>query len=95
MMNVQTLTAELSNLMAMPEPLVIRKGMLALIGKKMRLAEQEIAEIRERYDVFSKDALLQAIQAGTTPEHPAWEDYIIWKNKEAHIIELRQMAEKT
>ena len=95
MMTVQTLTLELSNLMAMPETVVIRKGMLALIAKEVRLAEQEIAEIRERYDVFSKDALLHAIQTGDVPEHPAWEDYIIWKNKEAHIAQLRQMAEKT
>lgn len=93
-MNVQTLTVELSNLMAMPEPMVIRKGMLALIAKEVRLAEEEIAEIRERYDVFSKEALVQTIQTGAVPEHPAWEDYIIWKNKEAHIAQLRQMAEK-
>lgn len=94
-MSVQTLSAELSNLMAIPEPIVIRKGMLALIAKEVTLAEQEIAGIRERYEVFSKDALLQAIKVGAVPEHPAWEDYIIWKNKEAHIAELRQMAEKT
>ena len=94
MMTVQTLTLELSNLMAMPETVVIRKGMLALIAKEVRLAEQEIAEIRERYDVFSKEALFQAIQTGVVPEHPAWEDYIVWKNKEAHIAELRRMAEK-
>ena len=94
MMTVQTLTLELSNLMAMPETVVIRKGMLALIAKEVRLAEHEIAEIRERYDVFSKEALFQAIQIGVVPEHPAWEDYIVWKNKEAHIAELRRMAEK-
>ena len=95
LMTVQTLTLELSNLMAMPEPVVIRKGLLALIAKEVRLAEQKIAEIRERYDVFSKEALFQAIQTGVVPEHPAWEDYIIWKNKEAHIAQLRQMTERT
>lgn len=93
-MGVQMLTAEMSNLMAMPEPVVIRKGMLALIAKEVRLAEQEIAEIRERYDVFSKEALLQAIQTNAVPEHPAWEDYIVWKNKEMHMADLRRMAEK-
>ncbi|HSN74600.1 MAG TPA: hypothetical protein VL334_05835 [Anaerolineae bacterium] len=94
-MTAQTLTVEMSNLMAMPEPLVVRKGMLALMAKEIRLSEEEIARIRERYDVFSKEALLQAIQVGAVPEHPAWEDYIIWKNKDAHIASLRQMAEKT
>lgn len=93
-MGVQTLTVELSNLMAMPEPQVIRKGMMALMEKEIRLAEYEIAEIRERYEVFSKEALYQAIKSGKVPAHPAWEDYIVWKNKEAHIASLRQMAEK-
>jgi hypothetical protein len=80
--------------MVLPEPEVIRKGLLALVEKEIRLAEHEIAEIRERYDVFSKEALYQAIQEGRLAGHPAWEDYIVWKNKEAHIARLRQMAEK-
>lgn len=93
-MTVSTLTVEMSSLMAMPEPVVIYKGMLALIEKELRLAEQEIAAIRERYDVFTKEALFNAIKLGTVPEHPAWEDYIVWKNKEAHMAKLQQMAEK-
>lgn len=93
-MSGTTLTAEMSSLMAMPEPAVIRKGMLALIEKELRLAEQEIAVIRERYDVFTKEALFNAIKIGTVPEHPAWEDYIVWKNKEAHISQLQHMVEQ-
>jgi len=73
---------------------LIRKGLLALIEKEIRLAELEIAGIRERYDVFSREALYQAIQGGQVAGHPAWEDYIVWKNKEAHIARLRQVAEK-
>lgn len=90
----KTLTAEMSSLMAMPEPAVLHKGMLALIEKELRLAEQEIAVIRERYDVFTKEALLSAIETASVREHPAWEDYIVWKNKEVHIASLRQMAER-
>jgi len=93
-MDVQALTLELSNALAMPEAEVIRKGLLAFIEKEIRLAEWEIAQIRERYDVFSKEALYQAIQKGEIPGHPAWEDYIVWKNKEAHIARLRQMVER-
>lgn len=93
-MSTQALTLELSNLFAVPEAEVVRKGMLALIEKEIRLAEMEIAQIRERYDVFATEALYQAIQDGKVTGHPAWEDYIIWKNKEAHIARLREMAEK-
>ena len=58
------------------------------------MAEWEIAQIRERYDVFSKESLYQAIQNGEVAGHPAWEDYIVWKNKEGHIARLRQVVER-
>ncbi len=92
-MDVQALTLELSNVLAISESELIRKGLLAFIEKEIRLAEWEIAQIRERYDVFSKESLHQAIQNGEVVGHPAWEDYIVWKNKEAHIARLRQVAE--
>jgi len=94
-MTVQTLTGELGAILALPEADLIRKGMLALTEKELRLAELEIAEIRERYDVFSKEALYEAIRTGAVAEHPAWEDYIIWKNKEVHIARLHQLAEQS
>ena len=93
-MDVQVLTLELSNTLAISESELIRRGLLAFIEKEIRLAEWEIAQIRERYDVFSKESLYQAIQDGEIPGHPAWEDYIVWKNKEAHIARLRQVVER-
>lgn len=93
-MSVQMLSVELSGLFALPETELIRKGLMALIEKEIRLAEDEIASIRERYDVFSKEALYKAIEENKVAGHPAWEDYIIWKNKESHINKLRQLAEK-
>ena len=92
-MDVQALTLELSNTLAISESELIRKGLLAFIEKEIRLAEWEIAQIRERYDVFSKESLYEAIQNGEIAGHPAWEDYLVWKNKEAHIARLCQMVE--
>lgn len=93
-MSAQMLSLELSGLFALPETELIRKGLLALIEKEIRLAENEIATIRERYDVFSKEALYKAVEEKKVAGHPAWEDYIVWKNKETHINKLRQLAEK-
>jgi hypothetical protein len=91
-MSEQTLTLKLRNALALSEDELVHRGMLALVEKEIRLAEQEIANIRERYDVFSKEALNQAIKEGSVAAHPAWEDYIVWKNKEAHIESLRQIV---
>jgi hypothetical protein len=92
-MNADMLVSEMSDLMDLPETEVVRKGLFSLMEKEIRLAEMEIANIRERYGVFSLDALYRAIQNGDVPEHPAWEDYIVWKNKEAQIARLRALAE--
>ncbi len=91
-MNVQMLTSSLSQQLGLSETELIIKSLLAFIEKEIRLAELEIANIRERYGVFSKEELQQAIQDGTAVEHPAWEDYIIWKNKLVHIAYLHQLA---
>ena len=66
--------------------------MQALIEKELRLTEQEIVFIRERYDVSTREALFGAIRAGSVSEHPAWEDYIVWKNKDARIVQLQQLV---
>lgn len=92
-MSTQALALSLSDLLALPEQELVHKGLLSLIEKEIRLAEYEIAQIRERYDVFSTGALYQAIENGQVAGHPAWEDYIVWKNKEAHILRLREMVE--
>ena len=82
----------LSQRLGLSEAELVYKGLLAFIQNEIRLAELEIANIRDRYGVFSQEELYQAIKDGQVVEHPAWEDYIIWKNKLAHIAELRQLA---
>lgn len=92
-MDVDTLTAELSQTLTLTESELIYKGLLAFVQKEIRLAEMEIAAIRERYDVLSKESLYQAIETRQIPGHPAWEDYIVWKNQEGHIERLRRLLE--
>jgi len=55
--------------------------LLAFIQNEIRQAELEIANVRERYGVFSVEELYEAIKNGRVVEHPAWEDYIIWKTE--------------
>lgn len=85
-------TTQLSSILALPEQEVIRRGLLSLIEKELRLSEETIAAIRERYDVFSKEQLYQGIAEKRIPSHPAWEDYIVWKNKERYIERLRELV---
>lgn len=62
--------------------------------EEIKLAELDIANIQERYNVASLEELNQKIKTGQVPGHPAWEDYIVWKNKQAHIAYLCQKSKK-
>ena len=60
-----------------------------LIEEAIRLAKADIADMMNRYDVALKEELYEAIRSKKIPSHPAWEDYIIWKNKEKYLNDLK------
>jgi len=55
------------------------------LEKEIRHAEADIADLIDRYNVASKEELYERIGSKKIQSHPAWEDYIIWKNKEKYI----------
>lgn len=71
---------------------VINSGLISFIETEIRLAEMDIADIRERYDVLSKEEFYDAIKEKKVKSHPAWEDYIVWKNKDKYINDLKAEA---
>ena len=87
--SVSEITADLSHVIGLPETELIHKGLISFIEKEIRLAEADIADLIDRYDVASKEELYEAIKSRKIPSHPAWEDYIVWKNKEKYIKDLK------
>ena len=82
--------AEVGKILNIPKKELITKGMIAFIEKEIRLAELDIADIREKYDVITKEDLYEIIKLKKIKSHPAWEDYITWKNKEEYIRKLKE-----
>ncbi|WP_456475782.1 hypothetical protein [Candidatus Pyrohabitans sp.] len=80
---------EISKKLGIPEKELVLKGIISFIEKEIRLSEREIADIREKYDVATKEELYKIIKSRDIESHPAWEDYITWKNKEKYIEELK------
>ncbi len=80
---------EVSKKLGIPENELVLKGIISFIEKEIRLAEGELADLREKYDVATKEELYKLIKSKNIESHPAWEDYITWKNKEKYIEELK------
>ncbi|MDD1745858.1 MAG: hypothetical protein LUQ20_08660 [Candidatus Methanoperedens sp.] len=87
--SVSEITADLRHVIGLPETVLIQKGLLSFIEKEIRLAEADIADLMDRYNVASKEDLYEAIKSKKISSHPAWEDYIIWKNKEKYVNDLK------
>ncbi|MFQ6062880.1 MAG: hypothetical protein ACE5J9_06865 [Methanosarcinales archaeon] len=89
-----TIISEISQTIGISEKELIEKGLESFIEKEIRLVARDIADICERYNVASKEDLYNAIASGSVAGHPAWEDYIVWKNKEIYLRELKNYLKK-
>jgi hypothetical protein len=82
----------ISKIVGVSEEEIISKSLISFIERELKLSEVDIADIRERYNVMSKEELYEAIKTKKIASHPAWEDYIIWKNKERYVEDLKEQA---
>jgi len=82
----------ISKIVGVSEKEIINKSLISFIEREIKLSEADIADIRERYNVMSKEELYEAIKTKKIASHPAWEDYIVWKNKEWYVEDLKEQA---
>lgn len=76
-----------------PEDL-LKEGALAYLQKELRLAEEDLADLRERYELLSPQELEQKIRKARLPAHPAWEDLIQWENLDAYKQKLTDLLQE-
>ena len=87
--SVSEIAADLGHLIGLPETVLIHRGLISFIEKEIRLADADIADLMDRYNAASKEDLYEAIKSKKISSHPAWEDYIVWKNKEKYVNDLK------
>lgn len=85
---------ELAKELEIPANELLSRGFIAYLERELRLAEEDIADIREKYLLLNKDELENRIKEKSIPEHPAWEDLIVWENTENFIQKLKSLLSK-
>lgn len=86
--------ADISHRLGIPPEELVKKSVLSFIAHEIRLAEWDIADIKERYEVSSRVELEDKIKDRELCSHPAWEDLIHWENLEDYIARLRAIEEE-
>src|SRR5438445_13859865 len=82
------LVSQVSKALHVRPSVLIHDGLLSYVEREIRLAEEDIADLREKYLADSRRALLKKIKSKKVASHPAWEDLITWENLEAHLRTL-------
>lgn len=90
-----TLAEEVSRELRIASGDLIEKGMIAYLERELRLAEEDIADLRERYGAISAKELERLISSENLPSHPAWEDLIVWENLENYVDKIKRLLERT
>ena len=91
---MHSLLDNVSETLNIPPDIIIRMGIKAFLEREIRLAELDIADIREKYLVASREDLEEKIQNKAIHSHPAWEDLITWENSEKHILQLKAIVKR-
>lgn len=80
---------QISRDLNIPSDELINRSLLAYLEHELRLAEEDIADIRDKYLVSSRIELENKIKSKEIASHPAWEDLITWENTEKYIEKLK------
>lgn len=83
--------SQISKELNIPSRDLTKRSLIAFLEHELRLAEEDIANIRDKYLVSSKSELEEKIKNKKISSHPAWEDLIAWENLEDHIVSLKHL----
>jgi len=92
---LSTTYAKISKELHIPQDELTKKSLLAFLEHELRLAEEDIADIRDKYLVSSRSELEKNIKNKKFSSHPAWEDLIAWENIQKHISKIKKMIQTT
>jgi len=85
--------AQVSKELNIPSHELSRRSILAYLEHELRLAEEDIADIRDKYFVATRAELEKQIKDKAIGSHPAWENLIAWENTEKYIAKLKKMIQ--
>lgn len=85
--------SQISKELNIPSKDLTKRSLIAYLEHELRLAEEDIADIRDKYLVSTSIELEKKVKNKKISSHPAWEDLIAWENLEDHIAKLKHLIQ--
>ena len=89
--NMPVTLEKLAKELEIPKNELLTLGFIAYLEHELRLAEEDVADFRDKYLVLNKEELEKHVKQKSIPEHPAWEDLIAWENTELYIQKVKNL----
>lgn len=85
---------EAEELLGIPAEAMLREGLKKLLASKIEENDQLVEDLRQKYGIPGYLDLEEKIKKGEVPEHPAWEDVILWEELSRHTDALRDLVRR-
>jgi hypothetical protein len=83
---------EAEKILGMPGEVIFKEGLKKFLLSKAEENDRIIDGLKKKYGASGFAELEEKIKTGRVPEHPAWEDVILWEELSSHAEKLRELA---
>jgi len=85
---------EAEDVLGIPGEVIFREGVKKFLLSKVEENNSLIKSLKEKYGASGYLELEEKIRRGGVPEHPAWEDVILWEELSTHTEALQGLVRR-
>ena len=85
---------EAENILGIPGEVIFKEGLKKFLVSKVEENNSLIQNLKKKYRTTGYLELEGKIRKGNIPEHPAWEDVILWEQLSRHTFKLQALISK-
>ena len=82
---------EAENILGIPGEVIFKEGLKKFLVSKVEENNSLIQNLKKKYRTTGYLELEGKIKKGNIPEHPAWEDVILWEQLSCHALKLQNL----
>lgn len=85
---------EAEKILGVPGEVIFKEGLKSFLLAKVEENSRIIDSLKKKYDTPGYTELEEKIRVGSVPEHPTWEDVILWEELTRHTEKLRDLVNR-
>lgn len=83
---------EAEKILGVSAEVMVREGLKRFLLSRVEENDKVIDALKEKYGTGGYAELEEKIRDGSVPEHPTWEDIILWEELAQHNAKLKELV---